>query len=192
MSIKLNSVGGGSVTIQEPNTASDFTLSVPAQTANLLTNRTAGTVLQVASTTKTDTFSTTSNSFVDITGLSVSITPTFSTSRIMVFAVVTASTTGQNNAMIRLVRDSTAIAVGNADGSRVQGSSQGRIPDELANLNLSVNFLDSPATTSSVTYKVQFDMQTSGTGFVNRLANNVDNSDFARTVSSITVMEIAA
>jgi hypothetical protein len=38
MSIKLNSVGGGSVTIQEPNTASDFTLSVPAQTANLLTS----------------------------------------------------------------------------------------------------------------------------------------------------------
>ena len=165
---------------------------MPVSTIN--TNRAVtypGAVLQVVSTTKTDTFSTSSTTFVDITGLSVSITPTSSTSKIMVFAVVTASTTGGNNAMIRLVRDSTAIAVGNADGSRVQGSSQLRILDELAGLNFSVNFLDSPATTSSTTYKVQFDMQSGGTGFVNRLANNADNSNFARTVSSITVMEIA-
>ena len=147
--------------------------------------------VQVVQTVKTDTFSTSSNSFVDITGLSVSITPTSSTNRIMVFAAVTASTTSGNNAMIRLVRDSTAIAVGNADGSRVQASSQGRVNDELAGLNFSVNFLDSPATTSSTTYKVQFDVQSGGTGFVNRLANNLDNSDFARTVSSITVMEIS-
>jgi hypothetical protein len=191
MSLVLQSSGGGSVTLQEAVTASNLTITVPAVTGTMLTTASTGTVLQVVSTTKTDTFSSTSTTFVDITGLSVSITPTSSTSRIMVFAVVTASTTGQNNAMIRLVRDSTAIAVGNAGGSRVQASSQGRIGDELAGLNLSVNFLDSPATTSSTTYKVQFEMQASGTGFVNRLANDIDNSDFARTVSSITVMEIA-
>ena len=48
----------------------------------------SGGIIQVKSTTKTDTFSTTSSSYTDITGLSVSITPTRSDSKILIFVTV--------------------------------------------------------------------------------------------------------
>ena len=51
MSIKLNSVGGGSVTIQEPNTASDFTLSVPAVTTTMVGTDTTQTLTNKTLTT---------------------------------------------------------------------------------------------------------------------------------------------
>ena len=152
-----------------------------------------GAVLQVVSTTKTDTFTTASTSYVDLTGLSVTITPTSSSSRIMVFVTSNASTVAAGeNIMMQLVRGSTAIAVGNAAGSRSQASAQGRLPNDAnAAYAMCFNFLDSPATTSATTYKVQMKMQ-GGTGAVNRTNNDTDTSVIARTVSTITVMEIAA
>jgi hypothetical protein len=150
-----------------------------------------GAVLQVVSTAKTDTFSTASTSLVDITGLSVSITPTSATIKILITAVVLGAgaeaVTGIN---FVLLRDSTAIARGDAAGSRSRGfGGTQAIVDELK--TNAVNFLDSPATTSATTYKIQASVN-SGTGYVNRTPDDDDGPYTVRGVSTITVMEIAA
>jgi len=158
-----------------------------------------GSVLQVVSTTKTDTFSTTSSSMTDVTGLSVSITPTVSTSKILV--LVTLNLAGQQSnagASYQLVRGSTAIAIGDAAGSRpVASGSIAYIADSNSLTALSGSFFDSPATTSSTTYKIQVvqgGLSGGGGAFVNRTQNDTNGTQFynARTASTITVMEIAA
>ena len=98
-----------------------------------------------------------------------------------------------NFPMVRLVRDSTAIAVGDVAGSRTQVSSVGWGSGANNATNMqSMNFLDSPATTSSTTYKLQILATGGHINYINRNARD-DNADYEpRGVSSITVMEIAA
>ena len=148
-----------------------------------------GRILQVVQTAKTDTFTSSSSSFTDITGLSVSITPSSSSSKVMVIVETNTSTTGGNNAILRLLRGSTVIAAGDSAGSRPLAFAQTRVNDTNASLGSSVNFLDSPNTTSATTYKVQM-MSQSGTVGINRTNADSDSSVIARTISSITVMEI--
>jgi hypothetical protein len=153
-----------------------------------------GSVIQVLQAVKTDTFSTTSASgtFADITGLSVSITPSSSSNKILILAEVRAATPSSNGSFIRAMRDATAIYIGNSGGgSRIRVSSQGYNPDGNSNTNQTIMFLDSPATTSSTTYKIQACVGgSSGTVYVNRSDNNSDNVFTGMPTSSITVMEI--
>lgn len=146
----------------------------------------AGTVLQVVSTTKTNVFSSTSTTFTDITGLSVSITPTSATSTILIsvtsnFACSAAGTPQSFN----LVRNSTNIAQPST-APTFNGTVTPYLNLFENSLGWSINFLDSPATTSATTYKVQ-GKTSSGTFYV----NGRGSADFA-SVSTITVMEIAA
>jgi hypothetical protein len=152
-------------------------------------------VLQVVSTTKTDLFSTTSTSFVDVTGLSVAITPTSSSSLVLVTAsVVGAQPTTSSSSVIslRLVRDSTNIAIGDAAGSRIQATSAWFVPAGDSFLN-SIEFLDTPNTTSATTYKIQ-SLRNEGTGtyYINATRNDDNATTRSRTVSTITAMEISA
>lgn len=147
-------------------------------------------VLQVVSTTKTDTFTTTSSSYVDVTGLSVSITPRFSNSKILVISSVQGGgQSGISLGYFQLVRDSSAIAIGDASGTKIRASSYVLSPGNNEGLMSStITFLDSPNTTASVTYKIQ----ARGGSWVGVNRTNADNADsMARTASSITVMEIA-
>ena len=68
-----------------------------------------GKVLQVVQTTKTDTFSTSSATFTDLTGMSVNITPVNSSNKVLVFVNTNASTSSTYNTMFNLVRGSTDI-----------------------------------------------------------------------------------
>ena len=158
-------------------------------------NMPTGSVLQASSVTKTDTFTTASVSWVDITGLSVSITPTSATSKILIFASLQISnaTAGQGT-YFRFMRNSTVINIGDAIGSRAQAtnmsqetSAQGRFITPMNSI-----FLDSPATTSSTTYKLQTACLDVGTTCINRSGINSDSGTYTTTVSSITVMEVAA
>lgn len=152
----------------------------------------SGGVLQVVSTTKTDTFTSTSTSYVDITGLSLSITPTSASSRILLIAAVSAIDGASNNLYLRYVRNSTAIGVGAAAGSRVQATSGIRYPssDTGGIASITMVFVDSPADTSAITYKIQMGLQ-GGTGCVNRTPDDSDSAGRGRYVSTITAMEIA-
>ena len=191
VAISGNASGTGTLTIAAPNTNSNFTLTLPALTGTILTNKTAGTVLQVVSTTKTDTFTTAStNTYVDVTGLSVTITPTSSTSKILILASVHQAASGEPTGF-QIVRDSTAIGIGTASGSRFVASAAGAAGDSNRVTSLNVNYLDSPSTTSSVTYKIQVRGYNNGVS-VNRTPNDTDGNISARPVSTITVMEIAA
>jgi hypothetical protein len=153
-----------------------------------------GSVLQVLQTVKSDTFSTSSTSATDITGLSVSITPTSATSKILVMYDV--KTSMENFQMsLFLVRNSTAIYIGDAAGSRIRASTALcglSDPSEFwrSPVGQTAVFLDSPATTSATTYKVQCQVN-AVTGYVNRSGPDQDDVFRARTPSSITVMEIA-
>jgi hypothetical protein len=151
-----------------------------------------GSVLQVVSATKTDSFtSTTATTYADITGMSVTITPTSSSSKI--YAIVTGTCSGQSatsGSQIRLVRGSTAICIGDASGSTTQGSTNAYQLDTNQSTPFSISFLDSPATTSSTTYKIQF-IITGGTFYFNRTQFDANSSN-GRYASTITVMEISA
>lgn len=155
-----------------------------------------GKVLQVGSVTKTDTFSTNSTSFTDVTGLSINITPSSTASKIFVLMDVKVGTDNTVAAFLRLMRDSTAIYVGDAAGSRQRASwTTGDDPVSNSVLYQACAFhLDSPATTSAITYKVQMLSEPSGntgTVYVNRQGEYLDNNQFATTASSLTVVEIA-
>ena len=150
----------------------------------------AGAILQVVQTTKTDTFSVASTSYTDITGLSASITPASSGSTILVIVDAKLSNSSADASMLKLLRNSTDIYIGDAAGSRIRAStSSGFTSNEINN---TIAFcLDSPSTTSSITYKAQVRSQ-SGTAYLNRMSTDTDNGIFARTASSITLIEVAA
>jgi hypothetical protein len=172
--------GTATFTIESPATSTNRTLILPDNTGTILTNATAGTVLQVVSATKTDTFSSSSTSFVDITGLSVSITPTATTSKILILSSVYASF--DDTGLLQLVRNSTAIGNGSSGFAmfRFGATNQGG--------SFVINYLDSPSSTSSLTYKIQARRDGGTTFYINRRA-----SDASLVLSShITVMEIAA
>jgi hypothetical protein len=155
-----------------------------------------GSVLQVVQTVKTNTFSTASTSFVDVTGLSVSITPTSATSKILVLMDVKLGSDTNVSGYLKILRDSTSIYIGDADGS-CQRATYANSDDPSAQWPYQAvgNYLDSPATTSSITYKIQIlsePIENTGTVYINRSGDSSTTAAGGRTASSITVMEIAA
>ncbi len=137
-----------------------------------------GTVLQVVNST---TSTTATNSTVNLadTGLTASITPTSSTSKILVMASINGGKVAAINTGIylRLLRDSTTVSNFSIYHGYTTTSTD-------TNFSLgSISKLDSPASTSSLTYKVQFS-RVGGSGTVEVQNNNAE--------SSITLMEIAA
>jgi hypothetical protein len=150
-------------------------------------------VSQVVSAIKTDTSQTSAQTYSDISGLSVSITPRNSANKILVFLDIQGSNDGGSMA-IQLLRDSTQVAIATSGtGNQINTTLANYYNNADANVirGCSVSYLDSPATTSSVTYKVQFRTGNNGTSSINRPSGN-DNATYnMRTVSTITVMEIA-
>jgi hypothetical protein len=154
----------------------------------------AGSVLQVVSTTKTDTFSTTSSSFVDITGLSATITPRSTSSTILVNFSVNRGASAAALSGFQLLRGATAICIGDAASLRTRattGAYPGSADTGNAIITSSMIFLDSPATTSATTYKLQVKSDVGGqTICINRTGTDADNTVSVRCASTITVMEI--
>jgi hypothetical protein len=161
----------------------------------------SGGVLQVVSTAKTDTF-VTSATVTDtaVTGLTVTITPTSTSSTILVFVSLGIAAENAQGGATKLTRtigaSTTQISLANAAGSRSRGSFAGSAYRNstgnylLMLLNQTLNHLDSPATTSAITYGVQVSSITTGT-YINRTGSDPDSADMYRGVSYITVMEIA-
>lgn len=153
-----------------------------------------GSVLQVVTVNKTDTFSMASTTWADVTGLSLSITPTSASNKILVLASV-AFGVDVNFAYIRLVRDSTVINVGDAAGSRPQVTGaqvySSASPTYVVT-QVPITYLDSPSTTSATTYKIQLRIgDTSQTAYINRTASDRNTANYEwRGVSNIVVMEV--
>ena len=191
----------GTITLDAPNVAGTTTLTLPTTSGTIVTSASsltasqlpAGSVIQVVSTTKTDTWSASLPNWADITGMSVSITPSSASNKILVIVNLSFMATGGGSHGYRLVRNSTPISIADAAGSRPLFS--GAVQDGNINtsfiLSSATTHLDSPSSTSSVTYKLQAFGTYDGTIYVNTSSadRNASNYD-GRTTSSITVMEI--
>ena len=181
MSIVLLGSTSGSVTLQEQAVSGSTVLTLPAVTGNVLTDTSpkAGNVIQVVNATTSTQASTTSGTFQD-TGLSATITPSSSSSKILVIWAINGTYSGAGIGIeTNLVRASTQIVyteniaardgAGNDAGSGTSGGT----------------YLDSPATTSAITYKCQYRSRNgSGTVYVQETGSSA-------STSMMTLMEIA-
>ena len=153
-----------------------------------------GGIIQVVEHIKTDTTSTTSTSFTDTTGMSASITPSSASNKVLV-TVTLGQVVGEDSIYVALtLSDNTVIIQGDSVSGKTPVSSGGYAGGNSTGEGYygvhSVTFskLHSPATTSAVTYKLRWYVN-SGTGYLNR--NVADNSQYAhRTASTITLYEV--
>ena len=158
-----------------------------------------GKALQVVQAVKTDTFSTTSSSFTPVTGLSVAITPSSASNKVLLIASLNGSSadTANHSMFWRISGGNSTNFVGDAAGSRIQtiqfiraSSTFGLAGRVLA---MSATYLDSPSTISAVTYEIEIRRgATSTTAWVNRSNDDTDNGDFGRAASSLIAIEVAA
>jgi phage/plasmid primase-like uncharacterized protein len=174
--------------------------SLPAAwtTAQVLTSsslnnlRGAFRILQVVSTTKTDTFSASlaAGATADITGLTATITPSATSSLVLVVASVGKGTYGG----IVLKRGATEIGIATAVSNRNALSAVNVGASNNYPTSQTMIFLDSPATTSATTYTVALHSAetTTQTAYCNRSDTDTDSGATSRTASTITVMEISA
>ena len=154
----------------------------------------SGGVIQTRSTVKTNIFSSSSSSFTDITGLSVDITPTSTSNKVLCIVTLYGGLDGTNKRYCwRLTRSGTAIAIGDADGSRTRATGGGGTVGTGVGSTWAhtITFLDSPATTSSRTYQVQGAAIDGDNFIINRSISDVNSSTYSRHASSITVMEVS-
>jgi len=190
--IKLKHSGGNSVIIAAPdsNPASDRTLKLPSDGDGtiLTSNSSVGKILQVKQTFKNDAASISSGTFADISGLTVSITPSATSSKILyIGSLYLASSSSEANFRLKRTIGGTATDIGvssvlddDADGSFAHGGGA-RYGEH------SWQFLDSPNTTSAITYGIRWRIH-SGTTYLNRTWD----ANWFHGASAITVMEIAA
>ena len=150
-----------------------------------------GGILQVVQTVKTDTFSYNATAFSDLTGLSATITPSSNSSKILVEACIYVSIgTGNGSVSIKFnfVRGSTNIAQPTGTSAAQQASFFSWSNSAYMQAR-TMNFLDSPATTSATTYKVQV----GGDGTASTIhVNRYFSSDNYRGISTLTLYEVTA
>ena len=205
--ISLKHSGGNVVSLNSPTsapTSADVAFKLPnadgtsgqalvTDASGNLSFAGTGKILQVVQTVKTDTFSytgTTNNT--DITGMSVNITPSSSSNKVLIFAMLHVSQ--QNIPSIYLVRDSTLIGIGDASGSRPRATARIRSSGDTNTSGIgTIVFLDSPNTTSQVTYKLQASLENAAHNlYVNRSEGDLNSAVGTITFSTITVQEVAA
>ena len=167
-------------------------LSISAVTA-LPAAISTGKVLQVVSTVKTAAQDTTSTSPVDVTDLSVNITPSSTSNKVLVLVNINniGNSTSQST-FFRILRGATVLT-SNSSGSAADtkdafgsGGGGGTVSNSQKIGSASITYLDSPSSTSALTYKVTFEVD-GGTGTINRWQINND----VASVSTLTLMEIA-
>ncbi len=158
-----------------------------------------GKIGQVVSTTKTDTFSQSVSSAGDsniVTGLTVDITPSATSSKILIFVNVSIGVNGSHGIGFKLFRDSTQIDLADSSSNRRQNSKGmvGNYGGISYNVNLSTNHLDSPSSTSQITYGIKTNHTSSSSKgmTVNSSYDDSDDNKLGRQASTITAMEVLA
>ena len=160
----------------------------------------AGKVLQVISTTKTDTFSesiSARGTGSAITGLTATITPTSASSKLLVYATLNTSRTGgYGYANFIIHRDGSSVLVGDSAGSRLPvtvGDNIG-VTNAVAMFNTFSFGQVTAGSTNATTFDIRLEnagSSSSKTFYVNRSVTDTDSNGFTRAISSIMVMEVA-
>jgi len=200
--IKLNAAsGGGSFSLQAPSSSSNnrvFTIPDEADATLLTSNTSTGKILQVVQTVKKDKTTIQSQSLVDITGMSVTITPSSASNKVLISYSLIAFTNGGQYWSMRLLRGSdSTIFIGdqNPSATSQQRASFGGYTQSYVEARcIAQEFLDSPNTTSATTYKLQAHTPYSSSYIIGiNSSPTQDNYTYMNNcVSSITVMEVAA
>jgi hypothetical protein len=187
-SVVISGNTSGAITLAAPDVSGTNTLTLPAVTGTILTNKSAGTILQVVQAVDTTTRNTSSNYPTD-SGWSASITPTSATSKILV-----------------LVNWQTWVTVGSGTNvNKIGEYGIWRSGSQLIHTRLSLSppsgswvdlfvpvclqYLDSPATTSSVTYTMRWGRFS---GYDNNLYMNDGTPVGGQMISTIMMIEVAA
>jgi len=183
-------------------TSSKLSGALPAISGASLTGISAGKILQVVQAAKTDTFSTSSQTYVNVTGLGVFITPASASNKILIILDIKVGAGHEDAAFAgRLLRDMGGSSIfqiytGNASSSRTDASfgtsrQSGNAGYDIIQDRQAV-FLDSPNTTSQAYYRVEIRGNNGRDTLINRTSDDSDDNDTPRVASSITVMEVAA
>ena len=188
-SVVISGNTSGTITLDAPAVAGTTTLTLPATSGTVITtgNIPTGSVVQVVNANLTSKVSTTSTSYID-TGLTATITPSSTSNKILVIVSLNSIGASSNITFFKILRASTVL-INNTDGGEAttytafaaafNGSGKGS--------HGGLNYLDSPASTSALVYKVQMlSDNASSTATLNNW--NLDNN--AGAVSTITLMEI--
>ena len=155
-----------------------------------------GKINQVVSTHFTTKSQMSSNSFAAISGMSVAITPSASSSKIYITLALNAGLNASSYAFFKLYRDSTLIGSGSDDGNRIgcnfsfSTNDGGDASDGV--ITNHYQYLDSPSSTSELTYTVQAATYNNTTITYNKTPNNANNAATANTSSVITAIEVLA
>ena len=185
MALELNGTTGVSLVQDGVVTAAD--LASGAITSAALPT---GTVLQVVSTTKTDTFSASlgQNASATITGLNLTITPSSASSKILLFASVTMNNGLEVGGNFTIQRNSSDILIPSA-GSGIECTAVSiGLSTNKTQLSTTMHGIDEPSTTSSISYTVTITNVASTT---RTMTVNTSGDPQARGISTITAMEIA-
>jgi len=155
----------------------------------------SGSILQVVQTIKRDTWSVTSpaSTWTDISGMSATITPSSINSRILImFTVYHGISVVQYSGGVRVVRGSSVILPSLATGPTALGHSSSvvsYIPAQGCDTN---TLIDTPSSTSALTYKLQFVHEnTNTTWYLNTPGSITNDGRSVGTVSTLTLMEVA-
>lgn len=157
----------------------------------------AGAVLQVVQTVDTTQVSSSGySSFTDLGGLSVTITPSSSSNKIMLLTTIGNLDHSQSTYQMhmRYTRNGTAILTQSSGSQTTTTQSvRGILSGDTNGQNCCVIplLIDTPSSTSALTYKVQLYNYNGNTFYYNRTANNTDSAGFNAPQSTITAMEIA-
>jgi hypothetical protein len=149
-------------------------------------------------TTTTTTTVTTGGTFYDVAGLSVAITPSLSTSKVMLIGSIDLGAGADVLVSVRLVRDSTAVGVATSPGSRTAATigvylATAAMSSVAMHFSMPLHFVDSPASTSAITYKVQVSANSNATTlYVNRSSSDADSVNTFRAISTLSAIEVLA
>jgi len=150
----------------------------------------AGCILQVVQNQVTTVWSTSSTTFVDVTGMTATITPSSTSSKVLV--LVDTKFGSASNGTAKIVRNGLDVYVGDAATLATRSSFGDFYSPTVYSFNQMVCYLDSPNSASAVTYKIQAKTFNAGYPlYFNGSNGNADTAVSLRTASSITLVEIA-
>ena len=198
-SIKLTAdSGGGTFEIKAPSSSGNTRVLTLPDTGNLTLGKTG--ILQVVEAVKTDTATTSTTVYNAISGLQPQITPSSSSNKIMIFINLKWGFSNENNDVnFKLFRSiggtESEIFSGDASNSNslcFYGAQDALVKGIHIMMPISSQYLDSPNTTSQITYLIKWHIQRSASyNYLNRPGSNDTSDDYHRTSSSVTLMEVA-
>jgi len=195
----IQDTAGNNIINESSNTitigASGDTISIPSG-ATITNSGTAnnfggGKINQVVTQTLTSVTSISSGSYV-ATGLTLNITPSASNSKIyLVASISTSGSSTDYNQSMSFFRGSTIIGAAANVGNRIGSMSQSRTNVSIAD-SVVLTFVDSPSSTSQLTYTVKLYGEAGITHYVNRTGQDADEAHKGRSSSTITALEVLA